>query len=240
MKSWRIPLSVACLILGILIATQFKVQQHSGMFLSEYRSPDLIRLVRDAQLQNTELENQISDMRSRLAAYEMGEKGKTEVSQDMLKELQKDRLEAGVVPVKGPGVEVMLNDSRRPPKPGEDDYFYLVHDVDLIQLENELWSAGAEAISVNDQRLVAGSSIRCVGPTILVNTFRLSPPYRVKAVGDPDTLATALKMRGGFMDAMGISLAHGVSVQIAKRNDLELPAFGGVMVFKYATPDLKE
>jgi uncharacterized protein YlxW (UPF0749 family) len=78
-----------------------------------------------------------------------------------------------------------------------------------------------------------------VGPTILVNTFRLSPPYVVKAIGDPDTLSTALKMRGGFLDAMAISISHGVSVVITKEKELEIPAFGGAMLFRYSKPDLK-
>jgi uncharacterized protein YlxW (UPF0749 family) len=237
MKYWKLPLSVACLILGILAAIQFKGQAREGFPFSSYQSLDLVRMVRESQQKTAELESQLSNLRSRLAAYEYRQKGK--VSQELLQDLEKAKMEAGMIAVKGPGVQVVLDDSKKTPKPGEDDYFYLVHDVDLIQLVNELWAAGAEAISINGQRLVAGSAIRCVGPTILVNTFRLSPPYVVKAIGDPDTLSTALKMRGGFLDAMAISISHGVSVVITKEKELEIPAFGGAMLFRYSKPDLK-
>jgi uncharacterized protein YlxW (UPF0749 family) len=80
------------------------------------------------------------------------------------------------------------------------------------------------------------SAIRCVGPTILINTRRISPPYHVRAIGDSDTLFGGLKMRGGFLDAMSVSREHGVSISITKEKELELPAFHGPTVFRYATP----
>ncbi len=72
----------------------------------------------------------------------------------------------------------------------------LIHDEDLLKLVNELKAAGAEAITVNEQRVVASTEIRCAGPTISVNNNRISPPYVIQAIGDPAGLESALKMRG--------------------------------------------
>ncbi len=236
MSGWRFILSLGCFIIGILIALQFEQQEKVGFPLAAYRPVDLIRMVKDSERTRGELQTQVEQLRARLAEYEFARSGRGNISRVLLEELERARLEAGLVPVHGPGIRVILDDSKQRPRGGEDDYFYLVHDVDLNQLVNELWGSGAEAITINGQRVVANSAIRCVGPTILVNAKRLGPPYRVDAIGDPDTLAGGLKMRGGFLDAMAVSIRHGVSALMTKEENLELPAYGGPMTFHYASP----
>lgn len=236
MNDWKLWLSLGCFVLGILIALQFKQQEKEGFPLASYRPPDLLHVIKDSEYNRKQLQAQVENLRNRVAEYEVIKTGKGNVSHVLTRELQHARLEAGLLPVKGPGIELVLEDSKRRPGPGEEDYFYLVHDIDLNQLMNELWSSGAEAIAVNEQRIVANSAIRCVGPTILINTRRLSPPYDVKAIGDPDTLMGGLKMRGGFLDAMAVSRAHGVGTVMSKKENLQLPAFNGPTVFHYAEP----
>lgn len=240
MKSWKLTLSFGCLILGILISLQFKEQAREGFPLPAYRPADLLRLVKGSEQEKQDLNRQIEQLRGRLAVFESPKTKQGLKTRTLAAELEQTRMEAGLIPVKGTGVEVILDDSKRRASSAEDNYFYLVHDVDLDQLVNELWAIGAEAVSVNGQRIVANSSIRCVGPTILVNTARLSPPYHVFAVGDSDTLAAGLKMRGGFLSAMAISISHGVQVNILKRKEVFIPAFGGSFSYHYAQPALKQ
>ena len=89
----------------------------------------------------------------------------------------------------------------------------MVHDSDLRSVVNELFSAGAEAIAINDQRLVANSSIRCVGPTVLVNSERLAPPYKIAAIGKPDVLQSALDMQGGALDIEGLFMLDMIKIE---------------------------
>jgi uncharacterized protein YlxW (UPF0749 family) len=234
--NWKVPLSFGCLLLGILVAFQFKTQKQEGFPFVSYPSTDLIRILREKERENHTLQEEITHLRKQLASLESNTQPTSSKTLLLKKELEDARMQAGMIPLQGPGIEVILNDSPRHPVSGEDDYFYLIHDVDLIQLVNELWAAGAEAISINQERLVAGTSIRCVGPTILVNTTRISPPYVVKAIGDPDTLATALKMHGGFLDSMSLAIAHGVTIKVEKKSNLQLPAYGGVFLFHHAKP----
>lgn len=92
-------------------------------------------------------------------------------------------MRAGTLPMEGPGVVVTLSDSDREARDPAYRGALSVHDVDLQLVVNALWAAGAEAVAVNGQRLVATSPIRAAGETITVNFRPLVPPYEVRAIG---------------------------------------------------------
>ena len=111
-------------------------------------------------------------------------------------ELERQRVAAGLTAVHGPGVVVTLDDSSRAVPAGDDAANYLVHDYELRDVVNLLWLAGAEAVAVNDERLVASTSIYCVGSTVIVNETRLSPPYDMRAIGNAAQLESTLQDPG--------------------------------------------
>ena len=92
-------------------------------------------------------------------------------------------MRAGTVALEGPGLLVRLSDSVREARVEEDSGAYRIHDSDLQLVVNALFAAGAEAVAVNDSRLVATTPIRAAGDTIVVNFRPLVPPYRVVAIG---------------------------------------------------------
>ena len=104
--------------------------------------------------------------------------------------------EAGMDPVHGPGLVVTLNDAQRdakgrfPRDASPDDL--VVHQQDIQAVLNALWSAGAEAIQMQDQRIIATSAPRCVGNTLLLNGRTYSPPYMITAIGDAAAMQAAL------------------------------------------------
>jgi uncharacterized protein YlxW (UPF0749 family) len=108
-----------------------------------------------------------------------------------------------------------------------------VHDYDLLTLVNEMRASGAEAIAVNEQRLTAVSEIRCAGTLILVNWVRIGPPYVIKAIGDPDMLTSGLNIRGGHLETLKIL---GVQTNLQKTDNMELPAYNGIVKFTHAVP----
>ncbi len=93
---------------------------------------------------------------------------------------------------------------------------------------NGLWDAGAEAVSVNGQRLTALSAIRSAGEAILVDYRPLSPPYRVSAIGDPSSLQTRFMSGPGGRDVQYLKDNFGVRVDIASSSKLVLPASAGL------------
>ena len=147
------------------------------------------------------------------------------------------RFLAGLTPVQGPGVVVTLNDSKKPLPSKLPSGFAppnLIHDTDINQVVNELKAAGAEAISVNDQRLVATSAVRTAGPTIFVNSTAQAPPYVIKAIGDSKTLAGALNLRGGI--ASQFKTFDPGMIRVQEAATLVLPAYTGTDTPRYARP----
>lgn len=109
----------------------------------------------------------------------------------------------------------------------------MVHDEDLLKIVNELRAGGAEAISINDQRIIAISEIRCVGPTININSTRYAPPYVIKAIGNPETLQAALNLKGGIVDTLKF---YGIKIDIQTSNNIVVPKYSDPIRFFYAKP----
>lgn len=114
---------------------------------------------------------------------------------------------------------------------------FMIHDADLLRLINELFDADAEAISINNERLIATSEIRCAGSTVSVNNRRYAAPFVIKAIGDPNNLESALKMPGGIVDLLSM---FNVNIDIKKQNKLTVERFSGTIEYKYAQPVQKE
>ena len=96
---------------------------------------------------------------------------------------------------------------------------------------NELCAAGAEAVSINSERIVSTSSIRCVGNTILVNNKRCAPPFEIKAIGDSSTLESGLNIRGGVIDVLRL---YKIEVNVTKMSKINIGKFGGTLSFRHA------
>ena len=117
--------------------------------------------------------------------------------------------------VEGPGVSVILSDSKAENTTG-DEADYLIHDSDLLSVINELRDAGAQAISFNGERILSTSEVRCAGSVVMVNGKRFAAPFIIYAIGDPTTLYNALTMRGGVVDVLS-QWKINVTVQMSEK-----------------------
>lgn len=149
-------------------------------------------------------------------------------------QLELQQVLAGTTDLEGEGVIVTVDDSGESP---QDKPEFLVHDMDLIMIVNELSGAGAEAIAVNDQRLVATSEIACAGTTILVNRQRLTPPFVIKAIGSSRQLSETLQLRGSHMETLKVM---GLSIEVEAADRVFIPKYQGKLRFHYAKPTRPE
>jgi len=152
-------------------------------------------------------------------------------------ELAKSQQNAGLTNVRGSGLKIIMEDSLADFGSGTDLNNYLVHDEDILKVVNELRSAGAEAISVNEQRIISTSEIRCAGPTIFINGDRIGAPFVIKAIGDPTLLEGAMTMRGGNVD---ILKEWGIRFTITKEADIVIPKYNKTISSKYLTTVTEE
>ena len=114
-----------------------------------------------------------------------------------------------------------------------DPNYLIVHDTDLINIVNELKNAGAEAISINDQRIVTTSAIECDGNVIKINGVKLGAPFEIKAIGFPETLINIDRF-GGYTQILRETRKLKVSVEKSDKEKITIPKYTGVMKFEYA------
>lgn len=226
-KYWYIPVTIACILSGLLF--QFKPVT-SGC-------NNLAGIINKLETERDNLQKEVFSMKEKINIYEDDKLKEKKLLNTLNKELLETKLKSGFIPVKGEGITITLKDSPSAPHTGEDPYFFIVHDTDLRTIITELWAAGGEAISINGERIIATTSIRCVGPSIMVNTTRLLPPYEINVIGSSEKLQEALKMPGGYMDSMALSIKNGVIIDITLSKEVKIPAYKGDMVFQYAMPD---
>jgi len=137
----------------------------------------------------------------------------------------------GYTEVAGAGVIVTLKDNTSSvvnPLLNVSDL--VVHDVDVLSVINELKNAGAEAISINDQRLVTTSSIQCDGNVIQINGQKVGAPFEIKAIGLPEQLA-GLERPGGYLLVLR---EYGIGAELVKSNNITIPKYKGSIDLKYA------
>lgn len=145
---------------------------------------------------------------------------------------------SGAVAVHGPGVKLVVNDAKEAAAGGDGDAREnsgfsdtgRVRDRDMQRVVNGLWESGAEAISINGQRLTALSAIRAAGDAILVDNKPLVPPYTVLAVGDGQRLSTRFQNSADGLYLNALQESYGIRTAISAEDDLRLPAAPSVIV----------
>ncbi|MFI7299412.1 DUF881 domain-containing protein [Streptomyces sp. NPDC050121] len=145
---------------------------------------------------------------------------------------------SGAVEVHGPGVRLVVDDAKEATTGGDGDPRETsgfsdtgrVRDRDMQRVVNGLWESGAEAVSINGQRLTALSAIRAAGEAILVDNKPLVPPYTVLAVGDGKNLSTRFQNSADGLYLNALQENYGIRTAISVANDIRLPAAPSVIV----------
>jgi uncharacterized protein YlxW (UPF0749 family) len=189
---WRVGVLVVCLLAGLLLGATHGVSRGGEIRRSD--APRLVDLVRREQSEVDRLNTE----RDRLAATIDATHGRSPGAALAAMRRRSAELagDAGLDPVHGPGLTVTLTDAPRdangrfPRDASPDDL--VVHQQDIQAVLNALWTAGAEAMQMQDQRIIATSAPRCVGNTLLLNGRTYSPPYTITAIGDATAMQASL------------------------------------------------
>jgi len=233
---WRLGVPLVCLLAGLLLAATHGVS--GGAEIRRSDAPRLVDLVREAQASVNRLSAQRDELANKLDS--MHGRSTNAALAAMLRRSAELAGDAGMDAVHGPGLVVTLEDAKRdangrfPRDASPDDL--VVHQQDIQAVLNALWSAGAEAIQMQDQRIIATSVPRCVGNTLLLNGRTYSPPYTITAIGN------AAAMQAGLAAAPLVSLykqyvvRFGLGYGEEVKSDVQVAGFSEPVRMHFAQP----
>lgn len=218
-----VSIGLVALILTMVMFTQFKtVYQTDITAIETMRETELRTELSDWKNKYDEVQARIDDTEGKISEYQSQISNSEESSNVLENELEETKGFLGYTKLKGEGIIVRL----------EDNEFKQIERWDLLSLINELKLAGAEAISVNDERIISRSEIATVGyQFILINGNRIPSPFIVKAIGNKKYLESAITIKGGYLDEMKVNEK---TVSYTVEDNVEIPAYSGKVSFEYA------
>jgi uncharacterized protein YlxW (UPF0749 family) len=231
--SWQLTLFVALVALGFLVAAQVRAEAPRVRYTSQERQP-LVETVLAQQAQQEALKAELLDLRSRIAASDGAAAGSDQEVRALNDALLAARLAAGLVALEGTGIVLQVEDSQVPVPEGGSTADYRVGAGDLRTVVEELWLAGAEAVSINGERIVSSTALVDIGGSVLVNSAYLAPPYQVAAIG-PSDLYDVLVASPGFVDLVRARAdRYGIRISVAQPQTVTVPAYAGSASLRYA------
>jgi uncharacterized protein YlxW (UPF0749 family) len=239
-KRWPLPAgyNTALILAGLLLGLSLAIHWQ-GMPTPPPDAPAAraraAEALRQSELEQEQLKATIARLREELATVQREASQQTGQLSQVQVELEREQLVAGLVPLRGPGVVLQLDDSKTPPMPGTEPNDYIIHEYDVRDVVNLLWNGGAEAIAINNERLVNTTSIYCVGSTIMVNDTRLSPPYQIRAICDRKPVEALLNSPAQLTLLRPRIKAYGVEFSVTWADEVEIPAYSGTFRLRFAS-----
>jgi uncharacterized protein YlxW (UPF0749 family) len=192
-KTFRtISLAAVCLILGVIMAWQYRSVKLNQV-LAQYEKKNVSEIIEELLIEknnNDTLKQRLQELQREVDTLKAGETGVKENVEALERSVLLARIKAGLETVKGSGLIITI----------EAGGTKSVEDRHIEELINELKASDVQAISVNDERIVAMSEIRKAGDYIMVNGNQLVPPYTIKAIGNADNMERSLKLLGGILE----------------------------------------
>ncbi len=236
--AWRLGVPAVCLLAGLLLAATHGVS--GGDEIRRSDAPRLVDLVREAQASVDRLTAQRDSLVSTIDSHHGGSPGAAAALTAINARSDKLAAQAGLDPIRGPGLVVTLDDAQRdaegrfPRDASPDDL--VVHQQDIQAVLNALWRAGAEGVQMQDQRLIATSAPRCVGNTLLLNGRTYSPPYVITAIGDANAMQSALAAAPLVTLYKQYVVRFGLGYSEQPRDEVELVGHTEPVRMRYAKP----
>jgi len=224
--TWQITLGLALLALGFLIAAQLASEGPRVRYTTQERSP-LVEIALQLQGEQDALKAQVVDLSKQIQVLEEQGQGTTATVRDLNSRLEQARIAGGLIPLTGTGLVLQLADSTMAIPADANESDYLVSARDIRTVIEELWLAGAEAISVNGERVTTSTGVLDIGHSILVNSAYLAPPYQVAAIG-PSDLLDQLGLSQGWREFIQTRRGtFGLDIAFAEPEVVDIPRFAG-------------
>lgn len=234
--SGLIVLGLLAVFIGLILSIQLRMtagaDQGGLVPLAKVRGYEAeLKMVKD---EKEIVVQELMELEERLNSIESEKAKEDEFINGLVSDLEKYKMSSGVLDVQGPGILVTIKDPIIMDE-YEQDFSVIMYNYELLlSLVNKLKEAGAEAISINEQRIMATTEISMAGSNVNINGAPTAPPYYVKAIGNPETLHDAINIRSGIVQTM--KMKYNLIVSTEKKEDVIIPRYTGTIKFKYAKP----
>lgn len=223
-------LTLSCVMIGFLFVVLVKAQGNIGGQRTgqEVSVPNLIQIEQENQqisVDNEKLKQELAKYAQNQSASELADQ-----------QLQAAMMGAGGMAVSGQGLRIILNDSKTIADWSDANNY--IHDIYIRTILNALWNGGAEAISVNDQRVTTNTEVFCAGSYIQINGTRQIPPYIINAIGEPSNLSSALDFYVWYKLA-DLQKEYGITRDLEVLPEVIIPA-AKLPNYRYAEPVKEE
>ena len=230
-RTARLGTALVCLAAALLIAVS--AVNARGSDLRPARTTDLVSLVQDQSRRNAQLTGQLTGLRAQVDALTDAENG----TSDLPSRLQRQEEYAGLTAVTGPAVTVTLDDAPASvAADGVDPDLLVVHQQDIQAVVNALWSGGAEAMTIQGQRVISTTGVKCVGNTVVLHGIPYAPPYVISALGSHARLEGALTASEPVRIYQQYVTAYGLVYDQRTQARATFGAHEGSLDLEYAAP----
>jgi uncharacterized protein YlxW (UPF0749 family) len=229
-RAGRLVTAVVCLVAGLMVATS--ALNARGTDLRPGRNTDLVSLIQSQSRRNAQLSAQVTQLRREVDALTAANNSQ---GPDLGPELRAQSLSVGLEPVAGPSVSVTLTDAPSSVAAnGIDPDLLVVHQQDIQAVVNALWSGGAEAMTIQGQRVIATTGVKCVGNTVVLHGVPYAPPYVISAIGDPVRLRAALESSEAVRIYRQYVAAYALGYQVREDGRSEFAGYDGSLDLQWA------
>lgn len=217
-------IGIALFIFALVISAQLNTVANTDIITKGLREADLLSEISKLKNDYESLKEDYKESQKIVDEYKTSSGENDTLIASITNDLKNASALAGLTALKGEGVIITVEDGETPQE--------IVHDTDLVAIVTELKAAGAEAISINGQRLIATTEIRCVGPTIQINSTKVATPFYIKAIGNAKYLESALNIKGGIVDSLK---SYGEIIKVERQNNIEIPKYEGSFKLKVSS-----
>ena len=231
-KKWIPPiLGTMCFLLTLLICVQYNTVKNANKVAGTAANSELKTEVLIWKERYEEVYEVLQKAEAVLEIKREEATNNSNTSSSTQKQLKTLNSLIGTVDVKGSGIVITVADNSNVTSQNvgvfDNISNYLIHDRDLLMLVNELKNAGAEAISINNERIVNTTSITCDGNVILINGNKISSPFEIKAIGSQEALLGAIQRPGGYLEQE--LKKYGLVNNIEKKEDMVIYKYSGII-----------
>ncbi len=226
-KTMIITMTIACFALSCVMFMQFKIINETDITSIEtMREEELRTELANWKEKYKEVEQQYEDTEEKIVEYKNKKESNMETSSLIQKELEQSNILLGKTDLQGEGIEITISEIQD----DENVYAEIKYD-DLLNIVNQLKYAGAEAISINEERIINMSDIVEINDTFIkINGQRVLAPYVIKAIGNKSYLESSLLGNGGYADQLR-NIGHDVS--IVQSDKITIKKYNGEINYKY-------